>query len=192
MTINENLKINGENRLVGEWKTQGRLTLSRVIQADHVRDTRRYATMMGEVGPCWGGGTWAQSSMFIAGGIKIILPLFANFNTDHYKKNKQEVKENKIPFDVENEDHDLHAETILLLRGFLFGAGGLRLRKEIYETRAIAVVASLLNDSENCESMLSNGLLSAIFLTTKTLIGMESALANDFVRYLPFCERRSQ
>ena len=184
MTINENLKINGENRLVGEWKTQGRLTLSRVIQADHVRDTRRYATMMGEVGPCWGGGTWAQSSMFIAGGIKIILPLFANFNTDHYKKNKQEVKENKIPFDVENEDNDLHAETILLLRGFLFGAGGLRLRKEIYETRAIAVVASLLNDSENCESMLSNGLLSAIFLTTKTLIGMESALANDFVRYL--------
>eukprot|EP00943_MAST-04B_sp_MAST-4B-sp1_P006442 g6442.t1 len=182
MTINEHLKINGENRLVGEWRTQGRLTLSRVIQSDHVKDTRRYATMMGEVTACWGGGTWAQSSMFIAGGIKIILPLFANFNENN---SKESGIDKVLSFDVEDEkNYDLHTETLLLLRGFIFGAGGLRLRKEIYETRAVAVVASLLNDSENCVITLSNELLSAIFLTTKTLINMESALANDFVRYL--------
>ena len=124
------------------------------------------------------------NAIFVAGGIKVVLPLFANFEEMRSKKVFFFSHFNNIEKEGDSEkQNDLYTEVMLLFRGFMFGSGGLRLRKEIYETRAIANSLAIERYSK-LPKELSNGLLGAIFLTTRTLIEIESALANDFIRYL--------
>jgi hypothetical protein len=178
-----------QSRLVSEWKSLGSLTLSRVVQARYIRQTRRCATMMGDIKACVGTGTWAQSSLFLAGGMKVILPLFAFLGRESPGDTAKGISLG---------EHDEGKEAILLLHSLMYGAGGLRLRKELYEMRGAAVIASLMTGNSSHENVdrgqvgsdkqynyiLTDGVLEATFATTAYLLENDSPLADDFIRHL--------
>ena len=129
MDSNEPVNKFEGNKYVGEWRNLGRLSLSRVVQDDRIRPSRRYATMVGDVKPCWGAATWVQNAIFVSGGIKAVLPLFAHFGTMRSKKVILNDFENAEKEDDSEKQNELYTEVMLLLRGFMFGSGGLGCEK---------------------------------------------------------------
>ena len=181
LAISSGVPGDSRRQCVPEWKTMGTLTLSRIVQDQWVRKTRRFATIMGNLVPHWGRATWAHSALFVAGGMKVITPLFA-FLEGYERGATASPQSTASPKLEDKAPCDEGMEAMLLLRSLIHGSGGLRLRKELYEMRGAAVIASLLTETGG--SVLTPSLLGAMFSATKLLVDADSPLGDDFLRYL--------
>ena len=79
--------------------------------------------------------------------MKVILPLFAFLGRESPRDTAKGISLGK---------HDEGKEAILLLHSLMYGAGGLRLRKELYEMRGAAVIASLMTGYSSLENIDSD------------------------------------